>query len=376
MFEVRIGHGGVIEQAMVFALGFLIAGLIALVIAPAFWRRALRLTTRRIEMQIPLSAREILADRDLIRANFAVERRQLEQRAESLNNIRAKDLSELGRRAALIVAQQTNLTALGERNAEQAAELASLRRALAETSTELAASATALYGATNLVERRDAELMALRQEFSALQELAEQRHVALAASAIDIAVLEKKLAAASAEVARRERDIESMRLERDADLATLKSTAAKLADREDALKAAEKRELDLDRRRKQQIETTRAIESRLLEKVERLRAAEAASHAALEVARANCDSLTRELAGLRLAAPGREAEPLSAEREENAILRQNINELGAAIIRMAAPCVGPAPEEPSPSQDDAPSENRAKVAGRVLAKAGGGAAAE
>src|ERR1700736_2441773 len=78
----------VIEQAMVFTFGFLAASLIALAAAPAFWRRAIRLSTRRLEMQLPLSLEEILAGRDLLRAEFAVECRRLEQKAEVLNLVR------------------------------------------------------------------------------------------------------------------------------------------------------------------------------------------------------------------------------------------------------------------------------------------------
>ncbi|MBI5012898.1 MAG: hypothetical protein HZC06_09325, partial [Methylocystis sp.] len=44
-----------IEQAMYFALGFLVAGLFALMFLPAFWRRALRLSMRRLQMLAPMS---------------------------------------------------------------------------------------------------------------------------------------------------------------------------------------------------------------------------------------------------------------------------------------------------------------------------------
>ena len=48
---------------MIFALGFLLCGLLALLILPAFWRRAMRLSTRRLEMLMPLSMDEVLAQR-------------------------------------------------------------------------------------------------------------------------------------------------------------------------------------------------------------------------------------------------------------------------------------------------------------------------
>ncbi|MDR3497115.1 MAG: hypothetical protein P4L82_21170 [Ancalomicrobiaceae bacterium] len=67
-----------IETALYYALGFLSAGLIALILAPALWTRAVRLTRRRIEASQPLTLAEIKADRDQLRADFAVTSRRLE----------------------------------------------------------------------------------------------------------------------------------------------------------------------------------------------------------------------------------------------------------------------------------------------------------
>ena len=60
---------------MIFMLGALSAGLLALLMLPAFWRRALRLTRRRLEMLMPLSMDEVVAERDLLRAEFAADKR-------------------------------------------------------------------------------------------------------------------------------------------------------------------------------------------------------------------------------------------------------------------------------------------------------------
>ena len=68
---------------MIFALGFFVAGLLALLFLPAVQRRAARLAARRLEMQLPLSMDEIVAERDQLRAEFAVERRRIEQKLEA-----------------------------------------------------------------------------------------------------------------------------------------------------------------------------------------------------------------------------------------------------------------------------------------------------
>ena len=117
------------------------------------------------------------------------------------------------------------------------------------------------------------------------------------------------------------------------------------SDREEVLEAAGKREKELIRLRKLQVETARAVESGYLEKVERLRSAHAASQDVLDAARRTCDGLSRELAALRATLPPQDAGAALRQREENEILRHKINEIGAAIIRAASGSVEAAPEE-------------------------------
>ncbi|MEJ0096593.1 MAG: hypothetical protein WDN46_25255 [Methylocella sp.] len=354
-----------IEQAMIFALGFMIAGLIALVIAPAFWHRALRLSTRRLEMLVPLSTREILAERDLLRAEFAIDRRRFEQKEASLNRLRAADMAELGRRTAAVVGKDDELIELSRRHAEQGAALSASERALADAAGQLAATSSALYGQIGLVERKDADLQRLRDSLAALQTHANMQSISLTAFEEQVAQQKGKLAREADEIARLRLELSSLGLERDADVATLKATAMRLADREEALKGAEMREVELLRRRKRLIETSRAIERRMVEKTDRLRAEKAAAQKELDAARTDAESLAREMTGLRRLNAMRDATPLSAEREENAILRQNINEIGAAIIRMAKGSAGLALEPAAAHQDGRDKPTDAKPAARA-----------
>ncbi|MGH6811987.1 MAG: hypothetical protein ACREDM_06435 [Methylocella sp.] len=334
-----------IEQTMLFALGFLVAGLIALAVAPAFWRRAIRLSTRRLEMQLPLSPEEILASRDLLRAEFAVERRRLEQRAEALNLVHAADMTELGRRAAIIAGQDAGLLALSQQDSERGAELGALQRALAETSAELAATAKECYDTSGLIARKDVRINELAAGFEEAQALAARRRDALAALEAKLALQGQALAAQTSKVEQLEGELSTLRLQHQADHVTLKSAAARVADREEALEAAGKREKELIRHRKLQVETARAVESGYLEKIERLRSAHLASQDALDAARRTCDGLARELATLRATLPPHDAEAALMQREENEILRHKINEIGAAIIRAAGVAAEAAPEE-------------------------------
>lgn len=107
-----------IETVMFIALGFVAASLIALLLAPAFWRRAVRLTTRKIEATMPISVSDINADKDLLRAEYAVEIRRLELALEQARQRAARHLMERNR----------HMVDMGKLESE----IASLKDALAE----------------------------------------------------------------------------------------------------------------------------------------------------------------------------------------------------------------------------------------------------
>ena len=73
-----------IQSVLVFALGFLGAVLIALMVAPAIWRRAVYLTRKRIEAALPLTANELNAEKDKLRAEHALAVRRVEMQVRAL----------------------------------------------------------------------------------------------------------------------------------------------------------------------------------------------------------------------------------------------------------------------------------------------------
>lgn len=87
-----------IENVMYFVLGFLGAGLLALMIMPSIWRRAVRLTKKRIEAATPMTMSEFRADKDQLRAEFALSTRRLEMNVEALRKRLADQLSEVNRK--------------------------------------------------------------------------------------------------------------------------------------------------------------------------------------------------------------------------------------------------------------------------------------
>lgn len=105
-----------IESIMYFAGGFLVACLLALALISSVHHRAVRLTQRRLADSIPVSLSEIQADRDKLRARFAMSTRRLEVNAEKLEAKVAGQLGEIARKSEAIarlkaeLARQTTLT--------------------------------------------------------------------------------------------------------------------------------------------------------------------------------------------------------------------------------------------------------------------------
>ena len=87
-----------IETIMYLGIGFLLGALIGLAVIPLVHSRAVRLTVGRLEAAMPLSAAELQADKDLLRAEFAISARRLEMNIEQLRNKTTYQLVELGKK--------------------------------------------------------------------------------------------------------------------------------------------------------------------------------------------------------------------------------------------------------------------------------------
>ena len=87
-----------VENIMYFALGLLVAGMLGLIVMPAVWQRAVRLTKKRIEAATPITMAEFRADKDQLRAEFALSTRRLEMNVEALRRRLADQLRDINRR--------------------------------------------------------------------------------------------------------------------------------------------------------------------------------------------------------------------------------------------------------------------------------------
>ena len=96
---------------MYFFLGVLIATLVALLVLPAVWHRAVRLTTKRVEAAVPVSIFEIQADKDQQRAAFAVSQRRLELQLDQARNTLVAQATTIERQRQRIFNLEQQLTA-------------------------------------------------------------------------------------------------------------------------------------------------------------------------------------------------------------------------------------------------------------------------
>jgi chromosome segregation ATPase len=88
-----------IDSIMLVLIGVLIGGLVAVAVTPWIHNRAVRLTTRRLRAALPESMRQIQAQRDLLRAEFAISMRRLEITVAELNNKIVRQLIELSQKS-------------------------------------------------------------------------------------------------------------------------------------------------------------------------------------------------------------------------------------------------------------------------------------
>lgn len=135
-----------IQSILFFVLGFLCAGFIAMLVAPAAWRRAVRLTRKRIEGSMALTPAEYQAEKDALRAEYAMSIRRLEMSGDAARHRLNEQSVELGhaqqeirtltaerdQQALAMMSLETQLGALGADLRKSQSELEPLQAKLAE----------------------------------------------------------------------------------------------------------------------------------------------------------------------------------------------------------------------------------------------------
>lgn len=149
-----------IQSFMLIALGFLIAALIGLLIVPAYRRRTERLAVDRLKRAMPLTEAEIRADKDRLRADYALTIHELEYKLEKATLASARQRVEINRRDAVI----SGLEGEVERFHTSQEEYENARRVLEQTIMDrLPKVEQRLAEARKLLMQRDREIGALAQ---------------------------------------------------------------------------------------------------------------------------------------------------------------------------------------------------------------------
>src|SRR5437870_9354492 len=190
-----------IEPIMYLAIGFLVSMLFGLMIVPLVHNRAVRLTTRRLEAATPLSMAGIQADKDQLRAEFAMSARRLEMSVDQLKNKTTSQLAELGKKSDAINRMKIEL---GEKNATifglEAREKA-VKEQLRATEEEFAAKTEMLRNAEQALSDKQDELGKLYTDLNDRSVMAESRQVELVAVRTQIEQLKSRVTDAEREYA-------------------------------------------------------------------------------------------------------------------------------------------------------------------------------
>ncbi len=368
-----------IEPIMYFGIGFLVAALIGLVVVPLIHSRAVRLTMRRLEAATPLSMAEIQADKDQLRAEFAMSTRRLEMSVENLKTKSTSQLAELGKKGDAINRLKIEL---GEKTATIFALEArdkTLRDQLRTTEQEVSLKTSAMHDAQRAHTDKEAELAKLIGELDERSSTAEAQKVDIVSLKTQVGALKERLDEAGNELKAVEDRRDSERVELKAATQELSEERGKVenlgrrvSELEQAL-IAQKTEAEILGRRAQdlearlgeqsrllaerefelkqlraQIETARKTESDLRTAIaeidgrtstatEKLRAENARLQTEADRMKDERDRLTSELGHMK-----RETEESwASERVENALLRERINDVAAEVARLASALEGP-----------------------------------
>ncbi|MBZ9936590.1 hypothetical protein LB518_09810 [Mesorhizobium sp. BR1-1-16] len=329
-----------IEAVMYVALGVLSAGLVALVLIPPFWRRAVRLNRRDIEMTLPMTGAEIAADKDQLRAGFAVSLRQLESTVERLETRVAAREVELGQKREII----THLTSESSVSAQGLGVLETERdqllTTLATRDRQLAEADDAHKAAEKRILDIEGRLDAARQQIEAVIAEREAQKLELVARETELGNLRDRIAVATglagdagavaSEMAELRTALASERVRREA---AMEEVRAAEAGRRAVDVEAKAGAVALSAVHEQLAEATSRIEALSTRLVE----AEANSMS-LAVLRDENTAMQARFAALEAANLRIEASSDTPEGE-TAALRRKLLEIGDAVARLAAPAL-------------------------------------
>ena len=368
-----------IEPIMYVAIGFLVSMLCGLMIVPLVHNRAVRLTTRRLEAATPLSMAEIQADKDQLRAEFAMSARRLEMNVEQLKNRTTSQLADLGKKTDAINRMKIEL---GEKNATifalEAREKA-VKEQLRATEEEHAAKTESLRLAGQALTDKQSELSKLNAELSDRSMVADSRQVELVAVRAQIDELKNRVGDAEREFTSTQTRLTQERGESEVatrDLNDARSRVENLSQRVNDLDRqliVQVKEAEMLGNRVNDLEARLATQGKLLAErdfennqlrqaneasertlkelrneidmtnsgkwpaLDKLKSEKTALEEQLRVTRDERAKLQRDVNTIQQQAESNWA----TERMENALLRERINDIAADVAKLAMQLEGP-----------------------------------
>jgi chromosome segregation ATPase len=355
-----------VEPIMYLAIGFLVSMLFGLMIVPLVHNRAVRLTTRRMEAATPLSMAEIQADKDQLRAEFAMSARRLELSVEQLRSKTTSQLAELGKKSDAINRMKQELAEKTATIFSLEAREKSMKDQLRGTEEEFAAKTQMLRAAEQALIEKQAELAQINHELSDKAIMADSRQVELVAVRAQIDALQGRVSEAEKEFSETGKRLEQERGQSEA-------ASRELAEARERVDMLNHRVTDLDQQLTLQVRQAEHLNGRIAEletenkkllaaneaatqtvqqlreemaaasvggpspALEKLQGEKAALEQQLSLAREERANAQRELATIQQQAESSWAQ----ERMENALLRERINDIAAEVAKLAMQLEGP-----------------------------------
>jgi chromosome segregation ATPase len=144
-------------------------------------------------MLAPLSMKEVVAERDLLRAEHAIEQHRLQRRVEALQDAGAGHRADLGRQAVAMVALETKTEELNGEIAGLRSTLAGRDRDVVGLEGELGASRIALHDFSTRLERASSQLLSVEKEHVSLGTATDEQRTVIAGLETRVSGLEMKL---------------------------------------------------------------------------------------------------------------------------------------------------------------------------------------
>jgi chromosome segregation ATPase len=368
-----------IEPIMYIAIGFLVACMLIIGLIPVVHARAVRLTTRRLEAITPMSMAEIQADKDQLRAEFAMSTRRLEMSVDQMKAKTTSQLAEIGKKSEAIgrvkleLSEKTaSLFALEAKEKqllddlhetqrerdEKASMLEQTERLLEESRGFLTAATTTANDSTQTVDSQRVELVTARAQNEVLKgqidgldkecrELNERLTIeTMAAGATRQALIDEtaKSETLTSRVTELERQVIAQTTEAEVLGRRVQELLAQVDQQGRSLSERDQSSDSLRTEASSAQTLVQDLRTQLTDAEHRLRVLSEAGTAErstlvsqLQEAQTERDRLQAEMTAMK-----REVEATWAtERMENAVLRERINDVAAEVARLTSVLEGP-----------------------------------